>query len=410
MRLLFLTPYLPSPPRTGGERRLHALMSGLARSHEVSILSQVRAGTDYEESLDATRQYCREVVTVPNGALDPSGAGKRRLQMRSLMSTKSFERWAYESPQYQAALDRMVARSSYDVITAEFSTMAYFRLPPEPVLVLDEHNIEYDIHYRTARTDNQIERRLYSGVNFLKLRHEERSAWRRFDGCVLTSERDQQVLLRDYPRAQARIVPNGVDTHFFQPGPAAPSKDTILFFGAIDYYPNTQGLLFFLNEIWPALLQGNPALKLTIVGQSPPPAILAYRSDNVLVTGVVDDIRPYVEDASVVIVPLQIGGGTRLKILEAMAMGKAIVSTSIGAEGIDVSHERNIMIADTPGDFAARTAEVLADPRLRDSLGQEARGLVMSKYEWDVGVRALEQFYRELQVMRAGHEAEVALA
>ncbi|HET7034283.1 MAG TPA: glycosyltransferase family 4 protein [Thermomicrobiaceae bacterium] len=401
MRMLFLTPYLPSPPRTGGARRLHALMRGLARAHHVSVLSQVRAGTDVAEAVAATLAYCHEVVTVPNTAFAAHGPRKRRLQLRSLASTRSFEHRVYHYPAYQAALDELLAHNRYDLIVVEFSIMAYYRLPRGPLLVLDEHNIEYEIHARTARTDTQPHRRLYSAVNFLKLRREERAAWRRFDGCVLTSECDQRTLLRDFPGARTRVVPNGVDSALFQPSATPPRNDVILFFGAIDYYPNTQGLLYFLTEIWPTLHQRRPALTLMIVGQSPPPSILAYQGNGVVVTGVVDDIRSYIAEAAVVIVPLQIGGGTRLKILEAMSMEKAIVSTSLGAEGIDVTDGRNILIADRPGDFAARVEEVLADRARREALGREARALITIRYEWDVAVQTLNDFFRELQGWRA---------
>src|SRR5262249_44237957 len=138
------------------------------------------------------------------------------------------------------------------------------------------------------------------------------------------------------------VVPNAVDAEVFRPAHLPIEPMTLLFFGAMDYYPNTDGILFFLREVMPQLKQRYPSLKLYIVGQAPPEAVCRWASDDVIVTGFVDDVRPYLERASVVIAPLRIGGGTRLKIVEAMAMGKAIVSTTMGSEGIDVTHDEHV--------------------------------------------------------------------
>jgi glycosyltransferase involved in cell wall biosynthesis len=171
---------------------------------------------------------------------------------------------------------------------------------------------------------------------------------------------------------------------------------TIAFFGQISYYPNTDGLLFFLREIMPRLKQAHPRVKLLIIGLSPPDMISAYAGDDVIITGAVDDIRPYLERASLIIAPLRIGGGTRLKILEAMAMGKPVVSTRIGAEGIDVTDGWDILLADTAEDFAARVEQVLDDPALAHRLGGAARRLIEQRYDWQASVQRLTQLYQEL--------------
>lgn len=171
---------------------------------------------------------------------------------------------------------------------------------------------------------------------------------------------------------------------------------TLLFFGAIDYYPNTDGLLFFLREVFPLLESRVPKVRLCIVGRRPPDVIVARRGPHVEVTGAVEDVRPHLERAAVVIAPLRIGGGTRLKILEAMAMGKAVVSTSIGAAGLDVVPERDLLIADDAQSFAAQCCRLLDNPGLSDEIGAAARAAVEARYGWGASVQRLSAFYGEV--------------
>ena len=398
MKLLFLAPYLPSPPQSGAPRRVHGLMSELARRHDVSLLAFTVPGEDTAAAIAATSQYCSQVVTVEGRHLDRAlgGSRKRRLQLRTMFGMKSFERLAYYDAGFQRELDRLIEHGEFDVITTEHAQMACYRLPHTARLVLDEHNIEYDILRRTTSAERASVRKIYSWVNFLKLRNEERAAWEQFDGVTLTSERDELVLCGDAPGTRTAVIPNGVDTEFFAPSETPVDADTILFFGAINYYPNTEGLLYFLDEVFPLVKREHPGVKFMIVGQQPPPAIAARAAEDVIVTGLVDDVRPYLERAAVVIAPLRIGGGTRLKIVEAMSMGKAIVATTLGAEGLDVSDGENILLADTPDEFASQVTRALRDPRLTARLGRAARKRAEEQYSWKGVVDRLERFYAEL--------------
>ncbi|HEU4793958.1 MAG TPA: glycosyltransferase family 4 protein [Nitrolancea sp.] len=396
MRILFVTPSLPSLPRGGASRRMQGLITGLAREHAVSVLAFVQPEEDQTAAIAAARDYCDEVVTVENERYGLSNRRKRVLQMRSLASSKSFEHLVYYRPALQAALDLMLARTRYDIVNVEFCWMGYPRFSTAARIVLDEHNIEYDILRRTAHGENQIARKLYNTVDFRKLRREERAIWRKFDACCLTSERDERLLRHDLQSARTAVVPNGADTAFFRPQTAPPEPLTIAFFGQISYYPNTDGLLFFLREVMPRLKLTHPRVKLLIIGPSPPDVISAYEDDDVIITGVVDDIRLYLERASAIIAPLRIGGGTRLKILEAMAMGKPVVSTHIGAEGIDVTDGQDILLADTAEEFAARVAQVLDDTALAHRLGDAARRLIEQRYDWQASVQQLAHLYQEL--------------
>src|SRR5207253_1854376 len=224
----------------------------------------------------------------------------------------------------------------------------------------------------------------------------------RFDGCTLTSARDEELLRLELPTVDTAVVPNAVDVDFFHPDPTGvpPDPMTLVFFGSINYQPNTDGLLFFLREILPRLKARYPGIKLRIVGQQPPPEIQARADDGVEVTGLVDDVRPYIERATVIIAPLRIGGGTRFKILEAMAMGKAVVSTTIGAEGIEVHDGSDILLADEPETFAAQIGRLLDDAALRHRMGATARSLIEQRYSWSASVGRLEEFHAELLARR----------
>jgi glycosyltransferase involved in cell wall biosynthesis len=402
LNILFLTPYLPSPPGFGGARRLHGLMTGLAREHSVSVLSLVNAAENHEVSIKATREYCREVVTVPNTAFALSRRGKRVLQLRSLASRRSFEWLTHVRPEASAALGSLLARQRFDVVNVEFSHMAPYRAalgsaPNRPRFVLDEHNIEYEILRRTAASESGLVRRVYNAVDWRKLRAEEIAAWRSFDGCAVTSAHDRTLLMRDLPGARAVVVPNAVDLDYFRARADAPPVEpfSIIFFGAINYFPNADGLGYFLDEIFPRVLARVPGARLKVVGHTPE-HLFARANAHVEMKGFVPDVRVELERASAVIAPLRLGGGTRLKILEAMAMAKPVVSTPQGAEGLEVTHERELLLADSAAGFADELARVLLDGALARRLGDEARRLVEQRYGWSASVARLEGLYHEL--------------
>jgi len=374
-------------------------MRGLSRNHEVSILAFNSSDAYTQESVSATREYCKQVTTLAD--LDPRNLGeKRRLQMRSLLSLNSFEYLqATQRADFQRKLDEQLASNQFDVVQVEFANMASYRYSARgkrPLLVLDEHNIEYDLQRRTAGTAGGISRAVYNALNWRKLGREEMAAWQRFDGVVLTSARDADVLAKTSTRVRTAVISNGVDVEQFRPSSAAPERDRLLFFGANNYFPNHDALLYFIDEILPKVIERRPNVKLSIVGPGVQPAVLERQSAHVEVVGFVDDLMPHLERASAVVVPLRIGGGTRLKIVEAMAKSKAIVSTRIGAEGIELDHEQDVLLADTPNDFAAQIVRVLDDPQLAARLGDSARKVAEDSYAWAAIVNRLERFYEEL--------------
>jgi len=405
MKILFVTPFLPSPPRFGGQRRLDGLMRGLSRTHEVSVLAFNRTDEWEQSSLEATRGYCHEVVTHSNLDLTDNRE-KRTAQLRSLASIHSYEHMiAARRKDFQLTLDRMLREKRYDVVQVEFAQTAAFRFSrgsaQNAVFVLDEHNVEYDILRRTARAPGELMRHVYNSLNWRKLAREERAAWRRFDGVVFTSRRDEELVQGECPGISTAVVPNGVDVNEFSVSAGHGEPDTILFFGAINYHPNHDGVTYFIDEIFPKLRALRPNARFQILGPGARQSVLDRQGNGVEVLGMVDEVGPYIDRASAVVVPLRIGGGTRLKIVEALSKGKPVISTRLGAEGIDVVHDQHLLLADAPADFAVQVARVLAEPELGARLGQAGRSLMEQKYSWTSIVHGLERFYESR--IRAKH-------
>jgi glycosyltransferase involved in cell wall biosynthesis len=219
----------------------------------------------------------------------------------------------------------------------------------------------------------------------------------KFDGCVVVSEIDRQLLRQMGINNNLFVVPNGTNTEFFKSTGKKVIDNSVLWIGHMDVHTNKDAVLYFWREIYPILKKKYPEVKMTFVGTAPPKEIAdAARADgHVRVTGFVDDIRPFIEEAAVMVVPIRIGSGTRLKILDAMAMGKAIVSTSVGCEGINVSNGRNILIADHPYDFANKTIGLLKSPDLRTNLGENALELAKS-YDWNLIREKQEAVYQDV--------------
>jgi glycosyltransferase involved in cell wall biosynthesis len=267
-----------------------------------------------------------------------------------------------------------------------------------PKVVLGEHNVEWDLNRQVAERERGLIRRLYGGMDWRKLRREEEQAWRDHDGVTVCSPNDLERLAAVAPAARAAVIPNAVDLEHYRPLPTHPAPDprTIVFFGSQGYAPNADAILHFLDRIWPQVQARAPEPRLEIIGPGAPPEVQARRGPQVEVAGFVDDLRPRLARAAVVIAPLRMGGGTRLKILEAMAMGRPVVSTSLGAEGLEVEHGVELLLADTPETFAAAVGDLLADPERARRIGEAARARVEQQYSWRAASERFEAFAREL--------------
>ena len=403
LNILYVSQMPASPPRFGAQARIHGLMTQLARRHNLTAAMLVDEEFDVDECRRAMQAYCGEVVMVPNPR-GREGAAKRLLQVRSLASIRSFERLRFTLPALQRSLDRILCGKRFDVVNLEFPYLGHYDLrkaPPgkkPPALVVDSHEIAHDLARQFARTGGSVGRRLYAGANWRKLRREELGTYRDADGVYVCSAADEQRLLDEAPGVRTTVVPNAADVDFYQPRPADPPSDgrTVVYFGLLSTIPNIDAVVHFVQDVWPRIAEARPDARFKIIGGRPPPALLALAGPRVELTGFVPDLRPHLAAAAAVVVPLRLGGGTRLKIVEAMAMGKAIVSTTLGAEGIDAVPGRDILIEDQPAAFADAVLRLLAEPGLAARIGQSARRLAVDRYSWSGAARTLEGFYHQI--------------
>lgn len=403
LRILFLSQMPASPPRFGAQARMHGLMTELAQRHDLTAAMLIDDEFDPEECRRAMLAYCDDVTLVPN-PYGREGLAKRLLQLRSLASTQSFERIRVMVPALQQTLDGILRSKRYDVVNLEFPYLGYCDLrqsPPDtrlPIVVVDSHEIAFDLARQFARNGRNLGRRLYAGANWRKLRREELRAYREANGVYLCSAIDERRLHDVLPDVQTAVIPNAADVDYYQPRPTDPRADgrTVMFFGLLSTSPNIDGVTHLIQDIWPRISAAHPNAHCKIVGGRPPQSLLALAGPHIELSGFVPDLRPHLAGASAVVVPLRQGSGTRLKIVEAMAMGKAVVSTSIGAEGITAVPGRDILIEDDPSRFADAVNRLLAEPDLAKRIGQSARQLAVDQYSWSEAARAAEVFYRQL--------------
>lgn len=408
LELLYVTLFPPSPPTFGAQRRIEGLMRALSRRHRITGVSLLAPRFDPEVAREAMRAYCEEVVLVP-GRVE-QGPAKRLLQLRALVSPHSFEYLHFDVPALQHALDRVLGARRFHAVSVEAPYLSHYhyrRAPdgaPRPLVVLDEHNIEHDLARQQRDAAEGFLRKLHHATNWRKVQEEEIRAWRRSDGVAFTSREDADRALAILPDLRTEVVPNAVDVEQFKPRADLPASDgrTLVFFGTGAYYPNQEGMAWFLREIWPILEKSHPQARIKVIGGSPSPEVVAARGPRVEVTGLVDDLRPHLAGAAGIFVPLRVGGGTRFKILEAMAMGKPVVSTTIGAEGIGAVSGENILLADEPEAFARAAGRLLDEPALAAHLGQVGRARVEALFSWDAAGATQEAFVRRLLEAQAG--------
>jgi len=378
MKVLFLSPYPPYPPNFGGSTRIFNLMRQTARNHEVISLSYPSTAPEPND-MAGLEAVARRIEYVDRPAID-----KRIGQARSLLSSRSFQKMSHYSPAMQNKIESIAADEGVDVIVAEFSQMGYFDFPDGVTLVIDEHNIESDLIHRSYKSAPPSFRKLYNFIESRKFRREELALLEKAHRVTVTSERDRELLIEANGALEIDVIPNGVDTEFFKPRAGGAEGSTLVFTGAMHYHPNTQAAVYFLDEILPLVERDIPDVRFVAAGGNVPDELARYASDRVRFTGYVDDIRDYIDAAAVFVVPLLVGGGTRFKVVEAMASGKPVVSTSLGAEGIPVTPGTNILLADDPNSFAQAVITLLANRPAADELARAGRSFVEEYFSWNI--------------------------
>jgi len=404
LRVLFLSQIVPYPPHGGVLQRGYNLLRELGRDAQVHLLAFVHPDVlpteaSIQESREALLKCCAAVEYFP---LWPKASSIHRFAglAASVFSSSPFSVLAHRSAAFQRRVSELVETQKFDLIHADTIALAQFLDKKRSIAtVVTHHNIESQLMERRAGAEaGQLARRFLQRET-RKLCAYEAEKVGAFDVNIFVSQTDEKTLLERVQGLSTAIVPNGVDIEYFTPSQGT-DLPALIYTGGMNMFANRDAVMFFLKDIWPLIKQRVPDVRFFAVGQDPPKDLvaLAAMDPQIVVTGYVSDIRPLVRDASVYVVPLRVGGGTRLKVLDAMAMGKAMVSTSIGCEGLDVRLDEHLLVGDTPEQFAEKTVMLLGDRNRRLELGRAARELVERRYSWrTIGGQLLDAYRRAME-------------
>ena len=402
MRILVITMQFPHCPSTGGETRQFHLLKAAAREHEVTLVTL--APPPHEAAFNQLRGLVKKLIT-----LSPLGKWRQRYDYArtwcgNYHGFRTMPAYMQRLAVYRVVPDYLatLSGSEFDLVQVEHSEIAHwvFGLFPRTPKMLILHNVNSLIYRRMFETIPEDSRdREQARSEWNRMRTYESRLAGKFTKFVATSREDREQFLQIVPDADLSVVPNGVDTEYFSAMQnRATEENALVFTGYMGWQPPEDAVAFFCRNIFPELLAAYPDLKFYIVGKNPSPVVSSFDNrSNIIVTGFVDDVRPYLEKAKVVVVPLRIGGGTRLKILEAMSMGKAVVSTSVGAEGLKLSPDHDICIADSPADFTLGVKKLMDSASLRASMGARARENVVRNYDWHAIGENMLHVYGEVE-------------
>jgi sugar transferase (PEP-CTERM/EpsH1 system associated) len=385
------------PPDTGGKIRSYNIVRELAREHDITFFSFYGAHTGDAHS--ELKTVFKKVVFIPLDLPAPKSFRESLDYGVRLLTLHPYNISKYCRPQVRAALRRVLQEETFDVIICDF-VMAAGAIPWESPIpkVLFTHNVESVIWQRHYQVASNPIWKLLSWREWRTMESAEQKYVRLASHVLTVSEDDRQFFCKYIDAARLSVIPTGADTQYFRPTSAPETLHSLIFTGSMDWLPNEDAIIFFAKEILPLIRKEVPDVSLTVVGRKPSQRLseLAASQPNIKLTGWVEDIRPFMASGAVCIVPLRIGGGTRLKIFEAMSMGKAIVSTTVGAEGLPVRHGEHLLIADKPTAFASSTVGLLRDPARRHELGDAAQKLVEAKYSWVQVAKAFAQVLTEV--------------
>jgi glycosyltransferase involved in cell wall biosynthesis len=402
MRIAFVTQIVPYPPHGGILQRGYNLLRELGREHHVDLIAfhhpdEIRPGEAVEQSKAALREFCASVEYFPLWPKQ-SALHKAAAMLAAWPSPRPFSVLAQRSAGVKRRLAGLCASATPpDVVHLDTIALAPYRDVCGAVpAVVTHHNIESQLMERRAEVESGVLARHYVGLQAQRLRRYEIEQAPRFPVNIMVSDADAALLKTLVPGVHTAVVPNGVDTDYFQPRPGEETP-AVIYTGGMNMFANRDGVEWFLDHIWPAIKAAVPGVRFYAIGSRPSPRVLEAAASDPAVEapGFVPDIRPWVAKSAVYIVPLRVGGGTRLKMVDAMAQGKAIVATRVGAEGIAGEDGRHFLLADAPDVFADRVTGLLRDEQARRRLGAAAREQAERVYAWPLVGRTLAAAYAE---------------
>ncbi len=396
MKILWLSHIFPYPPKGGVLQRTYNLIKHVSKFHDIHLLSvdhNVEYPIDVKKGIFELNKFCYK-VTVINVSIN-----KKIIAFKSLFSLKPYTcQWLYFDRMKNLIIN-LTGLDKFDCIHFDSIDMAeYIREIKSTPKVLNHHNIESQMMFRRSLKEKNLYRKLYFFIESLKLRYYENKICSMFNYNITVSELDKRRLLKICPEINIEVIPNGVDVDYFKPSQKGFDPQTLVFAGGMNWYPNRDAVIFFCREIWPILKKNWPNVKVIIIGHDPPRSILsiAKKDSNFIVTGFVDDVRPYLEKAHVYICPIRDGGGTKLKILDAMSMAKPIVAHPVSIEGIEAEPEKHLLLARTPHEFVYQIDRLFNDIKLCNYLSKNCRELVLKKYDFSKIGQKLAYLYNKV--------------
>jgi sugar transferase (PEP-CTERM/EpsH1 system associated) len=391
VKILWVKSDFPLPSDTGGKIRTWNLLTKLAERNEVTFLSYVPPNLSASwTSAMASRKICVESVPLPEEKKE--GLAFQMRVLSRLPSSRPYIVNKYISREMGERIRHFARNAVFDVLLCDFLEMAWCaRHAPNLPTVLFEHNIETLIWRRYHQTEQHPLKRLYFGYEKRRMARFESEACRAVDLVLTVSDNDGQILQREFGVRKYVTIPTAVDTDFFRPG-GAEVANRLVFSGSMDWMPNIDAFWWFYRSIYPIVKRSVPAVSFTVIGRRPPKEVLdvAHTDKSVTVTGTVEDVRPFIAEGQLYIVPLRIGGGTRIKIYEAMAMKKCVISTAIGAEGLPLTDGHHIILADDPGDFAEQITSLLLHHDRRNRIAEAAYRHILEDCSWRKSADLLE--------------------
>jgi sugar transferase (PEP-CTERM/EpsH1 system associated) len=385
MKILWIKSDFLVPADTGGKIRSYNILKKLAGMHEVSYLCLAEEEPS-QDGLDHLKSFCKDVEYI-RFSPDKKFSLKFYLSLlRNLFSKHPYVINKYKDARVEDKISEYIRQKKTDIILCDFLEMTPNCINIENFpKVLFQHNVETEIWRRHFEVNENPLKKGYLYLEYQKFFKYEKNACSKFDDVLVVSESDGRILENQYKVSHTTLIPTGVDIEFFKPNPEKIEPENIVFVGSMDWLPNQDAVDYFVKSIYPKIKANRPDVRFYIVGRRPPEHIrmLSERDNSITVTGTVDDIRPFVDEASVYVVPIRIGGGTRIKIFEAMAQKKTIVSTTVGAEGLPLTDGKHIVIKDQPDDFAQAVLELMENRDEALRLGENGYKLVTEKYNWE---------------------------
>lgn len=396
MKILLTCKEFPHAKVIGGPIIIFNRLKYLAKNHLVSLAAFFRE--EEEKYIPSIKPFCHEIKLIP---LPPKRSPLKAVWDFLTSPIPHYFLKVHGSKKMAEEIASMVRKDRYDFVIAEYSVMGQF-IHNNPHLlpvrrIISVHECYYLARLKAYRYHKFGLDKLKEAINLKGLKKHEFEMYRNADKVFTLTPQGKEELLEICPDLNISVVPHGVDVEYFSFSPIEESERSIVFVGNYLHYPNVDAVLHFYHEIWPPLKAILPEVKFCIVGQAPPPEVRNLsRENNIIVTGKVDDVRPYLKKGRVFICPVRLGGGFRGKILEAMAIGRPVVSTSLGAEGIPASDGENILIADKPEEFAKKVADLIRNDTLSEKISLNARKLVEEKYAWEKGVEVIEKILEKM--------------